>query len=164
MAAPRPASGESRLGAAGAGPKAFGGMSRMVEERIIEAMRSRILRQASILFAYLHGSALASPTARDIDLAVYVDELFFQDLEQNSSIHLDFAIPLELDLERAVRRQVDLQVLNRAPLSFRCRVASRGLLLVERDSAARGEFEYLARCQYFDFRRHRRDYVVEASR
>ena len=57
---------------------------------------------------------------------------------------------LAYDLELALRRPVDLVVLNRAPADLIHRVLRDGVLVVERDRARRIEFEIKARNEYFD--------------
>lgn len=44
---------------------------------------------------------------------------------------MDFAIPLEFELERILGKRVDVQVINRAPLGFRYRIIKEGRLVVD---------------------------------
>jgi predicted nucleotidyltransferase len=80
------------------------------------------------MFAYIYGSVLSSDNPRDIDIAVYLFPMDFEKLSRDGEISLSFAIPLEMDLEEQLKRKVDVQVLNRAPLSFRYRVITDGSL------------------------------------
>ncbi len=54
------------------------------------------------------------------------------------------------DLEQATGRQVDLVVLNGAPVDLVHRVLRDGVLLLDRDPAARLRFEVNARNRFFD--------------
>lgn len=53
-------------------------------------------------------------------------------------------------LEARLRRPVDLVILNHAPADLVHRVLRDGVLIVERDRAARIRFEVKARNEYFD--------------
>lgn len=121
-------------------------------------------QQRQLLFAYLHGSVLKKSKPGDIDIAVYLYASAFDELSDNGEISLSFAIPLEMELEEMLRRRVDVQVLNRAPLSFRYRVISGGILIVDKDSDLRSDFEYLSRVEYFDFKPRRNEYLHEVIR
>jgi predicted nucleotidyltransferase len=57
---------------------------------------------------------------------------------------------LQADLEEAVRRAVDLVILNHASPDLIHRVLRDSVLLVERDRSARIRFEVNARNEYFD--------------
>jgi predicted nucleotidyltransferase len=121
-------------------------------------------KQRQVMFAYLHGSVLTKNNPRDIDIAVYLYPKIFDQLSRNGEISLSFAIPLEIDLEELLKRKVDVQVLNRAPLSFRYRLISDGILIVDKDSNLRSDFEYLSRVEYFDFKPRRNEYLREVMR
>ena len=126
------------------------------------AQLSRILEKKSqVMFAYLHGSALTTENPRDIDIAVYLFNEIFNQYKLNAAISLDFAIPLEMELEKNLQKPVDLQVLNQAPLAFRHRVIKQGRLMVDKNSDLRCDFEYLSRVQYFDFKPRIEEYLRE---
>jgi len=126
------------------------------------AQLSRILQKKSqVMFAYLHGSALTTENPRDIDIAVYLFNEIFNQYKLNAAISLDFAIPLEMELEKHLHKPVDLQVLNQAPLAFRHRVIKQGRLMVDKNSDLRCDFEYLSRVQYFDFKPRIEEYLRE---
>jgi predicted nucleotidyltransferase len=129
--------------------------------RIKKKLKTKLEKQPQILFAYLHGSILSADSPRDIDLAVYLYADDFNQLSRRGEISLSFAIPLEMDLEKLLIQKVDLQVLNRAPLSFRYRVITEGILIVDKNSNLRSDFEYLSRVEYFDFRPRRNEYLRE---
>lgn len=67
---------------------------------------------------------------------------------------------LEGDLERSIGGPVQLVVLNRAPVDLVHEVLRDGVLVLDRDPAARIRFEVRARNEYFDLlpvlRRYRR--------
>ena len=114
-------------------------------------------RWKDISFAYVHGPVLDSDAPHDSDVAVYLKEVAFSQLECGGSVSLDVAIPLELELEESLGHPVDLQVLNRAPLPFRARVVTQRRTVVDNDPAARADFEYRSRYEYIDFRPRREE-------
>ncbi len=94
---------------------------------------------------YLFGS-MARGTARassDVDLAV---------LYRDAPSRVLGAVPQrqEAALESALRRPVQVIVLNTAPPDLVHRVLRDGRLLLDRDPAARVSFEVQARNAYFD--------------
>ena len=130
--------------------------------RIIQNLQPVLQKyQDRILFAYLHGSVLSSENPRDIDVAVYLFPDLFDRLRRNGEVSLSFAIPMEMDLEKQLKKKVDVQVLNRAPLGFRYRVVTEGILIVDKDSNTRCDFESLSRVLYYDFRQKREEYLRE---
>ena len=130
-------------------------------DTIIKHLEFELSNQSQIMFAYIYGSALSSDKPRDIDIAVYLFPKDFEKLSRDGEVSFSFAIPLEMDLEKQLKRKIDVQVLNRAPLSFRYRVISDGRLIVDRDSNARCDFEYLSRVEYYDFSPRRKEYLQE---
>ncbi|MEI6310528.1 MAG: nucleotidyltransferase domain-containing protein [bacterium] len=131
------------------------------QEKVERMVRCLAARQ-EILFAYLHGSSLCSTQPGDVDLAVYLTEPAFNALDQEHRLTLGFAIPLEMTIEEAISFPVDLQVLNRAPLAFRCRVADEGVVLLDRDPDYREDYELLTRKEYWEFRPKLDAYLQEA--
>lgn len=107
----------------------------------------------ALVCVYLHGSqarGTAGP-ASDVDLAVLYAVDPPDTLEGWS---LDWAA----DLERRLGRTVDVVVLNRAPVDLIHRVLRDGVLVGERDRAARIRFEVRARNAYFDLLPYLRQY------
>jgi predicted nucleotidyltransferase len=113
------------------------------------------------MFAYLHGSILSSASPRDVDIAVYLFPEKFEELTQRGELNLSFVIPLEMALEKETLHHVDIQVLNQAPLGFRYRIVTGGVVVVDKDSNLRCDFEHLSRVEYFDFRPKHKEYVQE---
>jgi predicted nucleotidyltransferase len=94
---------------------------------------------------YLFGSTARGTAQRgsDVDVAV----LFAQTPPPRLA---SARFQLEGDLERALGRQVDLVVLNDAPVDLRRRVMRDGRLLIDSDPAARIAFEVRTRNEAFD--------------
>jgi hypothetical protein len=98
-------------------------------QRLAAAIRDRIEREPDIRFAYLHGSFARSEPFRDIDVAVFVGKA-----------GRPFEADLSYELSRALGQEVEVRVINDAPVAFRMAVVTDGMLLLSRDEAARSDF------------------------
>lgn len=93
-----------------------------------------VLREQGALFGYLHGSRVdgSARPGSDVDIAAF------------------FSAPAPASYDVDLPADVDLLVLNGAPLELRGRVATGGLLLFEADPRARVHWEAMTRKIYFD--------------
>ena len=117
-------------------------------------------RRPDVLAVYLFGSRARgnSHSHSDIDIAVL--------LAKSPGSTLDgLCLDLEADLERYLETEVDLLVLNNAPVDLIHRVLRDDRLLLDRDPSARIRFEVKVRNEYFDiepvlklYRRGKRKY------
>jgi uncharacterized protein len=123
---------------------------REVAERLRAAFESA---PRSVVAAYLFGSEARGEGRRDSDVDVAV--LFSEPVKAA----LGNAVRrLEGDLERVLRRPVQVVELNRAPADLVHRVLRDGKVLLDRDREARLDFEVHARNEYFDLEPIRRLY------
>jgi uncharacterized protein len=129
----------------------------MIRKNIQEKLIGILSGHGEIAFAYMHGSSIDSSCPDDIDIAVFL----FSGTD-TASVDMDFSIPLEYEIERALKKKTDVQVINRSPLPFRYRVVSQGVLLIDRAPDLRENFELLSRVEYFDFQPRREEYLKEA--
>lgn len=99
----------------------------------------------SITCAYLFGSQARGDVGHssDVDIAILLTQVPPPTL---AGLRFD----ITATLENVVRRPVDLVVLNNAPVDLIHRVLRDGILIFERDRAARIRFEVKARNEYFD--------------
>ena len=120
----------------------------MERDEVIERIGAYFAREGDgIVCAYVFGS-LGRGTARtdsDIDVAVLLEV-------PPAATLAGCGLRLEGDLERVLGREVDLVVLNGAPIDLVHRVLRDGVLAFEADAAARVRFEVRARNEYFDLR------------
>jgi uncharacterized protein len=113
--------------------------------QLIERAREVLERRPGVVFAYLFGS-LARKTSSplsDVDIGVYL-----KDTSDPTNEKLDLMGSLMGQLEMD---EVDVVVLNNAPLPLTARVLERNEILIDRDPFRRQAFESLILRQYFDF-------------
>ena len=117
----------------------------------VSAFRSAIARSVSkrreIQAAYLFGSAASGRTRPDSDLDVAV--LLTRPIGASRS--LDYRLKLMTDLGAALHRSdVDVVILNGAPLLLAHRILSQGTLVFERSASARVRFHVRTAALYAD--------------
>lgn len=140
----RSACDPSRSGSISLGRNAI--LRQMTARPTVDHLR-RLLAEApaDVAAAYLFGSVArgtASATS-DVDLGLLLGRPPVSTLEGRM---LDY----EAELERAVGGPVQVVILNDAPPDLAYRVLRDGLVLLERDRAARLQFEVRTRNRYFD--------------
>jgi predicted nucleotidyltransferase len=105
-----------------------------INERILEALKTYFEGRDDIAFAFLFGSAARGRVRRegDVDIAVYFKpekevewEAFNKTYEGENRI--------ALDLERLLKKEVDLVVLNRARAVIADEIIRKGKPLIIRD-------------------------------
>ncbi len=106
-----------------------------------------------VLAIYLYGSRARGTASSDSD----VDLGALLRSAPPPSLH-SVARELEAAVERAVKLPVEVVVLNTAPADLVHRVLRDGVLLLDRDRAARIRFEVQSRNEYFDLAPLRRLY------
>ncbi len=102
-------------------------------------------RRSDVVAVYLFGSVARSQAgpASDVDVAVLLAADPRPDLD-------GLLLEEEAELEKTLRVPVQLVVLNTAPCDLVHRVLRDGLLLLDRNSSARVQFEVRARNEFFD--------------
>lgn len=85
-----------------------------------------------------------------MDVAVYVEDSVPPDR------YLDLRLKLPAGLERARAGNVEVLILNEAPLPLRGRIIRDGRLLYSRDDAARAYYHNKTLREFFDFEIHSR--------
>ena len=126
----------------------------MATSDIVPVLRECLARAESrVIAAYLFGSSGrgAARETSDLDVAVLLRGAAPRTLDE---------VPLSLaaEIEEATGRQVDLVVLNSAPVDLVHRVLRDGVLLLDRDRVARLRYEVGARNRFFDLTPVLREY------
>jgi hypothetical protein len=125
------------------------------KKKLTQRLKELLIKEESIMFAYLHGSFLNEEEFNDVDIALYLDEKAIKEIEP-----VDFELSLSLKIGKYLKVPVDIKILNYAPLSFRYQV-TRGYLLVNRLNLKREEFLCKTWSDYFDFQPIARIYLKE---
>jgi len=117
----------------------------MEKNEIINKIKNALLKEEKIIFAYIYGSILEGEIFNDIDIAVYLNEKFVEEIDI-----IDFEISLGLKIGKIVNSNIDIKILNSAPISFKYQV-SCGILLFSHDELKRENFLCQTWSEYFDF-------------
>ena len=115
----------------------------MGRQETVERLSEMLTEEREVVFAYLYGSFMESG-ARDIDIAIYVDEGLVDDA-------LRYQLRLSTKIEMAVRFPVDVLILNHAPMRLQYQ-AIRGRLLICKDDETRLRFVEQLLIDYLDYR------------
>lgn len=113
--------------------------------QVVEGVKRALAAHPQILFAYLFGSLARgiSSASSDIDIAVFLDE--------NSDFTHEKLDLLSDLIDNLGTDEIDLVLLNTAPLPLKARVIRNNELLMDREPYLRHAFESLALREYFDF-------------
>jgi len=117
----------------------------------IPLLESLLASDDRIIFAYIFGG-LATGKQRplsDIDIAVYLDSC-----DDKAEVKLDIIGRLSDTLKTD---EIDLVILNDAPISLVGRILKKKRLIVDREPFLRHRFESLALREFFDFSRSEQD-------
>jgi len=116
------------------------------KEKIIEQLKNAIIQKDEIIFSYIHGSFLDKFPFQDIDIALYFDSKKISSLQA-----FDYSFQLSVDLSRKIGLEVDIQIMNYAPLGFKHSVLRNGKLLFSKDENLRLNLIESVSLEYIDF-------------
>jgi len=102
---------------------------------------------------YVFGSFVTDRPFSDIDIGILFKE--------SNGKTLNTELDLESQIEKVIRYQMDVRILNTAPLSFVRNVIKNGRLIVDINTTFRSDFESLTAKKYFDFSRFRKRYLED---
>lgn len=114
----------------------------------VEAVAQYLTKQPDVVCAYLFGSAVketAGPYS-DVDVAVLLRDGL------NQEEMFERRLQLLVDLDDFSEQDVDVVVLNTAPLLLQQQALKYGRLIYEQNPLARIRFEVRARTLHFDLR------------
>jgi len=113
----------------------------------IEKIAVEIFSQKDeVIIVYLYGSFLRSHFYNDLDIGILIKEEFESDLFYETGIARQF--------EKKLKINMDLRVLNEAPLRFLFNVLQNSKILFCRDEHRRIEFEAKIMKEYLDLKPH----------
>jgi len=116
------------------------------KEKIIEQLKNAIIQKDEIIFSYIHGSFLDKFPFKDIDIALYIDPKKISSLQA-----FDYSFQLSVDLSKKIGLEVDIQIMNYAPLGFKHSVLRNGKLLFSKDENLRLNLIESLSLEYIDF-------------
>jgi len=129
-------------------------LTKTEKEVIVNSITKHLKVRREISFAYIHGSFLQEGYFKDIDIAVYLNDV--------PESYLQYELQLESELIQLLAAfEIDVRVLNSAPLSFRYHVIKEGQLLMARDDDIRADFQENTVTHYLDFAPFRKMYIRE---
>ncbi len=141
---------EPRDRAAGDNP-GVKGASQQRRDELVARLRERlpaVLADEPVQLAYLYGSTvtgLATPLS-DVDVALVAGQALRPLVRLKLILRLQVALADCCDIPNG-----DVRLIDEAPLVFRGRVLTDGILVYARDEAFRVEFETTTRMLYFDY-------------
>ncbi|MDQ7063242.1 MAG: nucleotidyltransferase domain-containing protein [candidate division KSB1 bacterium] len=123
----------------------------MADQHIIQTVQQQLTpffeSLDPVIAVYLYGSILEQNTFHDVDLAVLCEKSFLK-TEHYFHTVLRWGTLAESHLQP--RFDVDLRLLNEAPVTFQHEVISKGHIVYERDHDARVMFEARVLSEYMD--------------
>ena len=114
---------------------------------IEEAIAHTLDAHAEISFAYLHGSFVHGPQARDIDIAVYLKP----DRIPDATFAYEDSLAQEITSKAGPSVPADVRVMNNTPIPFQYHVL-KGKLLVDHDPDDRLELMSFIISRYLDMK------------
>lgn len=120
----------------------------MSDSDFATCLRDYFRSRADVVAAYLFGSVARGEARRgsDVDVAVLLAKG-----APRAACDYDPVFRMQDELAHRLGRDVDLVVMNDAPLDLLHRVLRDGVLVHDQDTMRRKEFELRVRTQYFDF-------------
>jgi len=116
------------------------------KENIIKKLKRKLSSRGEIIFCYIHGSFLDDYPFHDIDIAIYVDQKKIKPQQA-----FDYSFQLSLNLSGEIGLEIDIQVMNYAPLGFQHSVLKNGKLLFSKDENLRLNLIESTSLEYIDF-------------
>jgi predicted nucleotidyltransferase len=127
---------------------------RLSPEEVRRALYAALFGRAEIDFAYLFGSFLDGPGYHDVDVGLFL----FTELSKRETF--DYEMDLSVELTLALHVEVDIHVLNGAPMGFQHSAIS-GELLFARDHDRLTDFIEHIGWEMMQFSHHAEDYLRE---
>lgn len=125
-----------------------------MKQEIVKIIKKELEKYDDIVFAYIFGSFVDSDRYNDIDVAI-----FLKNPEKDRLMEREFE--LERILEDKIRISFDVRIINFAPISFVYNVLKNKILIIDRDTSLRADFESLIFRKYFDYKHLIKEYLKE---
>jgi len=122
----------------------------VLKEETITQIKNGLAQQKEIAWAYLYGSFLTEERFEDLDLAVYLVPAYLKQCFSVMKEEQRLAIMLEKFL--SPRLEVDLKILNFAPIRFQYQVLKSGKLIYFRNPSEVIRYEGDTISRYLDYK------------
>jgi len=123
---------------------------------IVKDLSSELFKHKEIVFVLIHGSFIDQEKFNDIDVAIYIKE------KPDSVLQYELNLEASLIMSDLFPREIDIRVLNKAPLYFQYNVIKNGDLLFTKSNDVFYDFKEIIIRDYLDFLPHHREYLKEA--
>jgi len=122
-------------------------MQETLMSRLLQTLPD-VLESQPVQLAYLYGSTVAGRTTpfSDVDIALLTTEPLTPLARLRLIQHVQMRLYDDCDLDN-----IDVRIINDAPLVLQGRVVTDGRLVYARDEQARVDFETTTRMSYFDY-------------
>lgn len=104
-------------------------MSKSDRQKVTEKIKKVLFSEKEVVFAYIFGSFLSSPTFRDIDIGVYIENITKEnalDKELEMAKKISETCGLSIDF-------IDVKILNFAPSHFLNNIFKNGTMLFSKN-------------------------------
>jgi uncharacterized protein len=130
--------------------------ARLEKIAVIEKLRTYFFAREEVIVACVHGSFTGDGRYNDIDVALLLARA------PESALDYELEIETALSLQRAYPREVDVRLLNGAPVGFQYGVIKKNIMLFVRDEDAYADFKEIVIRRYLGFKHHRDQMLKEA--
>ena len=119
--------------------------------KILSKLKEYFIEKKGVLVVYLFGSASGKSHGwkkrPDLDIAILLDDYTLKDgsLKQQCIFWAELVALLKRD-------DIDVLILNTAPLILRHEVIKNGLILFEKEPSSRIDFEVSSELKFYDFK------------
>jgi hypothetical protein len=121
--------------------------------KIIEKITDYLSQKQEVIFAYIYGSFVRDKEAfRDIDIALFVKEPVYK---------FTFESDISYELTTIIGYQVEVRVINNAPVYFQMAVLQKGKVIFSQDEDKRTDFIQNVGKRYFDYA-HLREIAINS--
>ena len=124
--------------------------------QIISKITNFLRGVEEIRFAYIFGSFATDEVFSDIDIGIY-----YQISQDTSPLEIEFEI--ENQIQDLTGYQIDVRILNKAPIGFAYQVIKDGILIKDEALDLRCDYEGLIFKKNNDFIRFRNEYLREIA-
>lgn len=122
----------------------------MVKEETISQIKKGLALHHEIAWAYLYGSFLTEEKFEDLDIAVYLGPGYLKRVP--SLIKEEQMLAISLEKMLSPRYEVDLKILNHAPIHFQYKILKIGKLIFFREPAEVLHYEGETISSYLDYK------------